>query len=45
MQKEKKETNRQFIWALLLVSVIHLQIPQMTQMVIGKGEKGWMEMK
>ena len=45
---EKNETNKQFICTLLLVLVIHLLIPHMTQMkllVIGKGEKGWMEMK
>ena len=37
-------TNKQFVCTLLLVLVIHPPMPQMTQMVIGKGVQGWMEM-
>ena len=37
-------TNKQFVCTLLLVLVIHPPMLQVTQMVIGKGVQGWMEM-
>ena len=42
--EKKMTTNKQFVCTLLLVLVIHPPMPQMTQMVIGKGVQGWMEM-